>query len=63
MNRVCFFENSGIEGFLINWAFTTKMTNAKEKMEKEIVEQELSVLIEITLRLEDELNNIIVQKV
>jgi hypothetical protein len=35
--------------------------NIKENMEKEIVEQELSVLMEITLRLEDELNNIIVE--
>lgn len=38
------------------------MTNAKEKMEKEIVEQELSVLMEITLRLEDELNNMRIYK-
>ncbi len=30
----------------------------KEKMEKEIVEKELSNLLEITLRLEDELNKI-----
>ena len=35
--------------------------NQKEKMEKEIVEKELSVLMEITLRLEDELNNVIVE--
>ena len=38
------------------------MSKIKEKnMEKEIVEQELSVLMEITLRLEDELNNAITQ--
>jgi hypothetical protein len=38
------------------------MSKIKEKnMEKEIVEQELTVLMEITLRLEDELNNIITQ--
>ncbi|VVB82305.1 Uncharacterised protein [uncultured archaeon] len=30
----------------------------KEKMEKEIVEKELGNLLEITLRLEDELNMI-----
>ena len=30
----------------------------KEKMEKEIVEKELSNLLEITLKLEDELNQI-----
>jgi len=30
----------------------------KDKMEKEIVEKELSNLLEITLRLEDELNRI-----
>jgi len=33
----------------------------KEKMEKETVEQALSVLMEITLRLEDELNNIVIK--
>ncbi|MBA7672868.1 hypothetical protein ES703_81055 [subsurface metagenome] len=31
----------------------------KEKMEQKIVEQELSLLMEITLRLEDELNSIV----
>lgn len=30
----------------------------REKMEKEIVEKELSNLLEITLRLEDELNSL-----
>ena len=30
----------------------------KEKMEREFVERELSQLIEVTLRLEDELNSI-----
>ncbi len=40
------------------------MTNLKEtqklKMEKEMVERELGTLYEFTLRLEDELNSIIV---
>jgi len=31
----------------------------KEKMEQKVVEEELSFLMEITLRLEDELNSII----
>ncbi len=30
----------------------------KQKMEKMLVEQELTVLMELTLRLEDELNNL-----
>lgn len=33
-----------------------KMRKRENKMEKEIVEKELSQLMEITLRLEDELN-------
>lgn len=37
--------------------FTKKMKK-KDKMEKEIVERELSKLLEITLQLEDELNRI-----
>jgi hypothetical protein len=32
------------------------MTEKREHMEKELVEKELSQLLEITLRLEDELN-------
>jgi len=32
------------------------MTEKKERMEKELVEEELSQLLQITLRLEDELN-------
>jgi hypothetical protein len=32
-----------------------------EKMEKQVVEEELSFLIEVTLRLEDELNSILSQ--
>jgi len=35
----------------------------KQKMvEKQIVEQELSVLMEITLRLEDELNALVIKR-
>jgi len=30
----------------------------KERMEKELVEKELSQLMEVTLRLEDELNSV-----
>ena len=37
--------------------FFQKMAKG-EKMERAVVEQELSMLIELTLRLEDELNNI-----
>jgi hypothetical protein len=32
---------------------------SKEKMEKQIVEEELGYLIEMTLRLEDELNSVL----
>jgi hypothetical protein len=32
---------------------------SKEKMEKQIVEEELSYLLEMTLRLEDELNSVL----
>lgn len=32
------------------------MTNKKEKMETELVEKELSALLQMTLQLEDELN-------
>jgi hypothetical protein len=35
------------------------MTQEKNKMEQRLVEKELSQLIEVTLRLEDELNSII----
>jgi hypothetical protein len=35
-----------------------KMKEGRKHMEKEIVEKELSQLLEITLRLEDELNSI-----
>ena len=31
----------------------------KEYMEKKVVEQELSYLVEVTLRLEDELNSVV----
>jgi hypothetical protein len=31
----------------------------KEKMEKKIIEEELSLLLEVTLRLEDELNSVL----
>jgi hypothetical protein len=31
----------------------------KKKMEKQIVEEELSYLLEMTLRLEDELNSVL----
>ena len=34
----------------------------KQKMEKMLVEQELTVLMELTLRLEDELNNLRLRK-
>jgi len=34
------------------------MTEKKKRMEKEIVEKELSQLLEITLRLEDELDSV-----
>jgi hypothetical protein len=34
----------------------------RKEMEKEVIEQELSVLIELTLRLEDELNNITIRE-
>jgi len=30
-----------------------------EKMEKKVVEQELSLLMEVTFRLEDELNSVV----
>lgn len=46
-----------ISGFL-NWF--SKM-NRQEKMEKQMVEEELSLLLEVTLRLEDELNSVLVQ--
>jgi hypothetical protein len=32
-----------------------------EKMEKQIVEEELTFLLEVTLRLEDELNSVLSQ--
>jgi hypothetical protein len=32
---------------------------SKEKMEKQIVEEELGYLLEMTLRLEDELNSVL----
>ena len=42
------------------WPFLTKMSKEKmaleQRKEKETVEQELSVIMELTLRLEDELN-------
>jgi hypothetical protein len=39
--------------------FRSKM-GAKEKMtEQQLVEQELSVIVEMTLRMEDELNHIV----
>ena len=34
----------------------------KEKKEHEKVKEELTVLMEITLRLEDELNNVVLEK-
>ena len=34
------------------------MAEKRERMEKEIVEKELSQLLEITLKLEDELNSV-----
>jgi len=34
---------------------------SNEKMEKRVVEEELSFLLEVTLRLEDELNSVLSQ--
>lgn len=35
------------------------MKKNQEKMEKKIIEEELSLLLEVTLRLEDELNSVL----
>jgi len=42
-----------------NQSQISQSINSKFSIEKEHVEQELSVLMEITLRMEDEINNII----
>lgn len=41
----------------LNWFY--KMKKNQEKMEKKIIEEELSLLLEVTLRLEDELNSVL----
>jgi len=56
LNFLIFWDRG--EGFWLTWGFTKRKMGKKEKMEKEIIEKELSQLMEITLKMENELDMI-----